>query len=138
MAKKQQFKMSIAERSSRTFSESFKAEKVREIESGRTKITEIIRQYEVSRTSISKWRKIYGASKVDKSERMIVESDSDTKKLLEYKKKVAELEQIVGQKQVLLDFQSKMIELAEEHYGVDIKKNFSSQRSDSSEKIIRK
>lgn len=138
MAKKQQFKMNIAERSARTFSDSFKASKVREIESGRTKIYEIIREYEVSRTSIYKWIKAYGSLKNDKPERMVFESESDTKKLLEFKKKVAELEQIIGQKQILLDFQNKMIELAEEKYGVDIKKNFFSRPSSSSEKTIKK
>lgn len=138
MAKKQQFKMSIAERSSRTFSDSFKASKVREIESGRTRIHELVSEYEVSRTSISKWIKKYGITKKNKVEKMIIESDSDTKKLLELKKKVAELEQIVGQKQILLDFQNKMIDLAEEHYHVDIKKNFSTLQLPSSEKIAAK
>jgi len=57
-----------------------------------------------------------------KPERLIVESDSDTKKLLELKKRVAELERIVGQKQIMIDFKDKMIELAEEHYKFDIKK----------------
>ncbi len=35
---------------------------------------------------------------------------------------MADLERIIGQKQVLLDFSDKMIYLAEETYGVDIKK----------------
>ena len=35
---------------------------------------------------------------------------------------MADLERIIGQKQVLLDFSDKMIDLAEETYGVDIKK----------------
>ncbi|MBK5261313.1 MAG: hypothetical protein JJE17_01920, partial [Peptostreptococcaceae bacterium] len=46
-------------------------------------------------------------------------TDSDTRQLLALKKKVAELEQIVGQKQILIDFKDKMIDLAEETYGVD-------------------
>jgi hypothetical protein len=61
----------------------------------------------------------------DKKERLIIETDSDTRQLLELKKKIAELEQIVGQKQILIDFKDKMIDLAEETYGVDIKKKFS-------------
>jgi transposase len=64
-----------------------------------------------------------------KKERVIVETDSDTKQLLELKKKIAELERIVGQKQILLDFKDKMIDLAEETYGVDIKKKFTTKPS---------
>ena len=57
---------------------------------------------------------------------MIVELESDTRIILEQRKRIAELERIIGQKQVQLDFTEKMIELAEETYGVDIKKKFNS------------
>jgi len=68
----------------------------------------------------------------DKNERLIIETDSDTKQLLSLKKKIADLERIVGQKQILIDFHEKMIELAEEAYGVDIKKKFSTKQSNTS------
>jgi transposase len=68
----------------------------------------------------------------NKKERIIVETESDTQELLALKKKVAELERIVGQKQILLDFKDKMIDLAEEIYGVDIKKKFSTKPSNTS------
>ena len=131
MATRNQFKMSISERRSRTFSEDFKIKKVREIEQGRTKISEICKQYEVSQTSVYNWLQNYGTMK-NKKERMIVESQSDTQQLIALKKQVAELERIVGQKQVLLDFKDKMIELAEQTYGVDIKKKFSTKPSNTS------
>ena len=44
----------------------------------------------------------------------------------ELEKKIAELERAIGQKQVQLDFKDKMIELAEQLYGIDIKKKFES------------
>jgi transposase len=47
------------------------------------------------------------------------------------KKKIAELERIIGQKQILIDFKDKMIDLAEQTYKVDIKKKFSTKPSDS-------
>lgn len=53
-----------------------------------------------------------------------MEAKSDTQKILALQKRIAELERIVGQKQVLLDFKEKMIELAEEEYKIDIKKKF--------------
>ena len=69
--------------------------------------------------------------KKTKPTKVVVETESDTKKLLELQKRVAELERIVGQKQILLDFKDKMIEIAEEHYKIDIKKNFSTPPSSS-------
>ena len=130
MANRNQFKMSIAQRRVRFFSEGFKMEKVRELQSNQVKISEIVKEYEVSSTTIYRWLTKYGSMK-KRPEKLIVESDSDTKKLLELKKRVAELERIVGQKQILIDFKDKMIELAEEHYKIDIKKNSSIQPSSS-------
>ncbi len=129
MATRNQAKMTVSERQHRRFSESFKIQKVKEIETGKTKISELSRAYQVSQTSIFRWIETYGMMK-DKPERIVIETDSDTKQLLELKKKVAELERIVGQKQIMLDFKDKMIELAEQTYGVDIKKKFSTQPSD--------
>jgi transposase len=60
----------------------------------------------------------------NKPERIIVETDSDTKELLLLKKKISDLERIVGQKQVLIDFYDKLIDIAEDEYKVDIKKKF--------------
>jgi hypothetical protein len=70
----------------------------------------------------------------EKKERLIVESQSDTIQLLELKKKVAELERVVGQKQLLIDFQQKLIDLAEQEYRIDIKKKFSGEQSSTTGK----
>ena len=131
MATRTQFKMTTAERRRRHFSDSFKIQKVRELETGKTKVSELCNQYEVSATTVYRWLNKFGTMK-DKKERLIVETDSDTRQLLELKKKVAELERVIGQKQILLDFKDKMIDLAEETYGVDIKKKFSTRPSNTS------
>ena len=60
---------------------------------------------------------------------MVVESLSDTRKIAALKERVKELERIVGQKQIQVDFFDKMIELAEEEYGIDIKKKCSTPPS---------
>ena len=132
MARRKQFQMSESQRRQRRFSDSFKQEKVRELEQGITRPCELIRQYEVSGTTISRWIRKFGTQQ--KPERVIVESKSDTKKLLELQKKIAELERVIGQKQILIDFKDKMIELAEETYSVDIKKKFSTQPSNDTGK----
>lgn len=122
MAKREEFKMTLAERRRRRFSENFKKEKVREIELGYTKVSDICKEYEVANVSVYKWIDKFGRNK-DKPERLIVESKSDTVKLQQLRKKVAELERTIGKKQVLIDFQNKMIELAEEEYDIDLKKS---------------
>jgi transposase len=121
MATKYQFKMTTDERRLRTFSEELKRKLVREIEQKKSSIAQISRQYEVTENTISKWLKKYGMDKETKV-RTIVELESDTLKILAYQKKIAELEQLVGQKQVFIEFQNKMIELAEQEYKIDIKK----------------
>jgi len=122
MARLEGEKMSSSERLRRRFSDNFKIKKVREIELKQTKVSEVCKQYQVTSVSVYKWIEKFGMNK-KKEDRLIVESENDTKQLLLLKKKVAELEQIIGQKQVMLDFKDKMIEIAEENYGVDIKKN---------------
>lgn len=123
MANLSKFKLSITERRRRHFSDSFKIQKVREIETGQTKVSEICSQYEVSKTAVYFWIEKFGIMK-EKKERFIIESESDTRQLIELKKRLSELERIIGQKQIQIDFQNKMIELAEDTYGVDIKKKF--------------
>jgi transposase len=118
----QDFKMSTEERRRRTFSELFKRQKVREIMSRKVTATELCKAYEVSHTAIYNWIDLYSGKQ--KPERTIVESKSDTSKILALQKRIAELERALGQKQIQLEFKDKMIELAEDVYKVDIKKKF--------------
>jgi len=133
MARLDQLKMSTAERRRRKFSDNFKIQKVREIETGQTKVSEICSQYQVASNNVYLWIEKFGSMK-NKKERLVVETDSDTRQLIELKKRLSELERIIGQKQILIDFQDKMIELAEQTYGVDIKKKFFSTPSCTSGK----
>lgn len=124
-------KLTNEERKRRRFSESFKRKKVQEIESGQVKISEICRVYQIRRTAVYKWLYKYGSMQ-QKKERLIVETESDTQKVIELQKRVAELERIIGQKQIEIDFKDKMIDLAEEEYRVDIKKKFCTRPSNGS------
>jgi len=131
MATRNNYKMTTEERRRRSFSESFKIKKVREIETGITKVLEICKAYEVSNAADYQWINKYGIMK-GKKERLVVESESDTQELLALRKRIAELERTIGQKQLLIDFKDKMIEIAEEMYGVDIKKKLTDQLSNTS------
>jgi len=112
----------------RYFSEEFKRQKVREIERNQIGIGELAKEYQVSRTSIYRWLFKY-SKMIKKAERQIVERKSDTRKIQALREQIKELERVIGQKQLLIEFQQKMIELAEQTYDVDIKKKLSSKLS---------
>lgn len=123
MATRKQFQQTTKQRQYRYFSEEFKKQKVRDIENNLIGVSELCREYEVTRSAVYKWIYKYSAMK-KKGVRQVIESESDTKKLQALKEQIKELERALGQKQMLIDFQSKVIELAEEEYQIDIKKKF--------------
>jgi len=112
----------------RSFSEEFKKGKVREVERNLSTITDICRTYSVSRTSVYKWMYKYSVM-AKKQVKQVVEAKSDTQKIKALEQRIKELERIIGQKQLLLDFKDKMIEIAEADYHVDIKKKVGSALS---------
>ena len=112
----------------RSFSEEFKKRKIRELERNITSIPDICKTYTVSRSSVYKW--IYKYSVMAKKQvKQVIEAKSDTQKIKALEDRIKELERIVGQKQLLLEFKDKMIEIAEATYGVDIKKKVGSKLS---------
>jgi transposase-like protein len=119
LSKSQLLDESRIRRQNRYFSTEFKQKRVKEIEQGLVSIVEISREYEVSRRAIYKWIYKYSMNR-KKQVKQVIEALSDTRKIQELKKKIKELEQVIGQKQV---------ELAEEHYGIDIKKKLGSKPS---------
>lgn len=117
-------KLTVHERINRSFSEDFKRKKVSELDRNLVTTSELCREYQVSRTSVGRWVYLYSTMK-KKGLKQIVEAKSDSRKLLQLKEQIKELQRIVGEKQILIDFKDKMIEIAEAEYGVDIKKKFS-------------
>lgn len=124
-------KLTIQERQNRYFSEEFRRRKVREIERNLTTVSEVCRAYQVSTTAVYKWLYKYSVMR-KKGLKQVVEAKSDTRKLQQLKERVKELEQIIGQKQLLIDFQQKVIELTEKEYQIDIKKKFGDKPSSGS------
>jgi len=123
MATLTRFKQTTLERQNRYFSEEFKKQKVREIEKNLCSVAEISNEYEVTRAAIYKWIYKYSVMR-KKGIKQVIESESDTKKIKALKEQVKELERALGRKQLMVDFQSKVIDLAEEEYQIDIKKKF--------------
>lgn len=124
-------KVTQRERYNRYFSEAFKRNKVTEIERNLTTISELCREYQISRTSVYNWIYKYSLMR-KKGVKQVVEAKSDTRKLQQMQKYIKELEQLLGQKQIKVDFYEKMIELAEEEFGIEIKKKASTPRSGGS------
>lgn len=110
----------------RTFSVAFKQEKVKEIESKQITVSQISRIYGVSRTAVHKWIRLYGSLKV-KKERIVVEKESESYKTEQLQKKIAELERLLGQKQVEVEYLKKVVEFGSEATKTDIKKKFESR-----------
>lgn len=105
----------------RVFSEEFKKTCVKDYESGQFTVKELSGLYQIQAMIIYRW--IYKYSAYNKRKVRVVEmADSSKQKLKELHKKIADLERIVGQKQLNIDFLEKMIELAKDNYGIDIKK----------------
>jgi transposase len=133
MATLEKMRQEKVERQNRYFSEEFKRQKVKDLERNLVTIAELCREYRVTRASVYNWIYKFSANR-KKQERQIVERMSDTRKMQELKDRIKELERIIGQKQILLDFREKQIEIAEEMYQVDIKKKLSSPPTDGSGK----
>ena len=125
------FNVEKKNRQCRYFSEDFKKKRVKELENNLVSIPDICRTYQVSRAAIYKWVYKYSIM-ARKDVKQVVEAKSDTKKIQMLEERIKELERIVGQKQILLEFNDKMIEIAETTYGIDIKKKASFKLSPGS------
>ena len=100
----------------------FKLEKVDLLDSGKISVREICEIYGVSETAVYKWKRKY--SKLERSERMVVEKISEELKNKELLHRIKELEQIVGKKQIELDYYKTAIEEITEEVGEDLLKKF--------------
>lgn len=116
----------------RYYSEDFKRSIVDDFESGSYSVYQLGRLHSIYPQLIYKW--IYKYSTMNKKGYRIVEKEnSSEEKLKALQKRISELERVLGQKQLKLDFTEKMIELAEEELGIDLKKNFSTPPLDGSD-----
>lgn len=94
---------------------------------------ELSRCYNIGQALIYRW--IYKHSNYNRKSIQVVEmKDSQQHKIKELEKKVKELEQAVGRKQMNIDYLEKMIDLAKDHFDIDIKKNFDTPPSGGSRK----
>ncbi|PWN05037.1 transposase [Rhodohalobacter mucosus] len=120
-------------RQRREFSPTLRKQIVGLIESGTLSVAAASREYLVSTTSIYRWIHRYSTYN-KKGAVLVVDKDSESKKLEQMKQRIAELERAVGHKQMQIDYYEKFIELASDEVGEDLKKKYESAASSGSSK----
>lgn len=114
----------------RKFSIKFKKAIVREYTSGKYSVLDLCKLYKLHAPNVYNW--IYKYGNVIKLPTQIVEmKTSTTERLKNYERRISELEQVLGKKQLLLDYYIRLVDQASEHYGEDIKKTSISSDRDN-------
>lgn len=119
------------------YSESFKQTRVREYESGSYTVLNLSRMYGFSEQTMYTWINKY-SSLAKKNILIVEEHQSASEKLKTYVNRIKELERVVGLKQLELDYANKLIEIAEQKLGIEIKKNSDTPPSTCSSKNAKK
>lgn len=104
----------------RIFSAALKKEKVRLIDQGKVTVKQVSEIYNVSQTAVYNWIKQY--STISRDERVVVEKVSEALQTQALYKRVRDLEQALGRKQMELDYYKEIVKLVSESEGVDIEK----------------
>jgi transposase-like protein len=121
----------------RKFTEDFKRQIVKDYEQGSMSAVQLSKLYGVATTQIYNW--IYKFSIFnEKGSRIVEMKDSQSTKFKEMEQRIKELEQNVGQKQIMIEYLEKMIDIAKEELNIDIKKNYVTPQSIGSKKTSKK
>jgi transposase-like protein len=112
--------MTTEEKRRRRFSEDFRRKQVALIEQGTYTITEVCRLYDVRYYAVKKWVEKFG--KKSSPGTIYVHSEKDIDRLREMEKEVDKLKKIIGEQQIQILYQSKVIELAKGRLGEDFEK----------------
>ena len=112
--------MTVEERRRRRFSEEFRKEQTRLIESGKVTQSEVCRMYHVKWESVSRWLKRFG--KGDRPKKIFVTDGKELDRIRELDREKKKLLDVIGRQQVTLVYQSELIKLAKEKLGEDFEK----------------
>lgn len=115
-------------REQRRFSESLKKQVVKSLVSRRLTLRQVMAEHQVSATTVYKWLYKYSADHQPKCT-LVVQMESEDQKNQQLRQRIADLERIVGQKQLEIDFLNKLLEVGSNELGFDLKKSFSSPPS---------
>jgi transposase len=114
-------KLEIKER--RIFPEELKKKAVKDLTGKRTTIKALMNEHQISPQTVYKWLYKYSPYHQQKCI-LVVQMKSEEIKNSELRQRMAELERIVGQKQLEIDFLNKLLEIGSGELGFDLKKSF--------------
>lgn len=113
-------------RKRRVFSEVFKREQVAKLVSGELSIAQLAKNWQIATKTAYQWLYTYSPQHT-KGTIMVVQQDSEATKTQQLLQQIAQLERALGQKQLIIDYQDKLMELASKELQVDLKKTFAHQ-----------
>jgi transposase len=117
------FKVMNSKKERRVFSESFKKEKVKQIESGQLTIYRLSKMLELGDTAIYGWMKKYSTQPY-KREVVDIETESDYLKSKKLEEEVKHLTRLLDRMHIKLDFYEELINEVNVNYGTDVRKDF--------------
>lgn len=106
----------------RIFSDKLKKKIVIDIEQAKVSVAGVCREYSVSQPTVYRWLRKF-STYLHSSITLVMQMDSEQYKSKELEKRVAELEAVIGRKQLEIDYLNKLIEIAGADLGKDLKKN---------------
>lgn len=112
--------MTTEERRRRRFSEEFRKEQVKLIESGKLTIAEASRLYEVKRANVRGWLLKYGNQELPG--RILISSIKEVDRIKELEKENRRLKELIGSQQVELVYKEELLKLARERLGDSFEK----------------
>ena len=116
------------------YSSAFKQKVVSEIESGELTIAEAQRLYGINgATTIQSWIRKLGKNHL-LSRIVRIEMKDEKDRIKELEKQINELESALAKTQIKNIALESLVEVAEEHYRIDFKKNFGGKASKEAEK----
>ena len=118
-------------RERRIFSEELKKKIVKDLVAKRITLGQVVAEHQVNRNSVYNWLYKYSPQHQPKPT-LVVQMQSEEIKNHELRQRIADLERIVGQKQLEIDFLNKLLEVGSEELGFDLKKNFNASPSNIS------
>lgn len=118
-------------RTRREFSEELKRRLVERIENRLISVTEVHRQYSVSRTAIYAWIAKYSPAYAP-GVRQVVELESEALIAKQLREQIADLEREIGRKQLKIEVLEAVIDYNSDALGMDLKKKLGTPSSSDS------
>lgn len=118
----------------RIFSEQIRKQTVRDIEAGKCSVSECSRELLVHSSAVYKWINKYSRY-LETNRVLIVEEKSEMYRSKQLQQRIEELEAALGRKQLEIELLNKVIDLANEEFKTDLKKNLSKSPSSGSRLI---